>query len=137
MLLASPSSCAKLRREPVRTTLAIQLCVALLLSLAEAPFFHVHEEHVDHHQGPVAHTHQSAHRPDKQAGFNSHDEDSGAKELNWFQLEQRTPRTLPMVLAASCSFEPPQVIAISVHRERPRNHGPPLPVSLHPRAPPA
>ena len=121
----------------MRTAPAILLCLSLTLSFAEAPFFHVHDEHGDDHDGLVLHTHQSVpHAPDH-TEFDSADDDSDARELAWFQLERPAPQPLPIVFTSSPSAELPRCESARLSHERPRIHDPPGGAPLLPRAPPA
>ncbi len=121
----------------MQITLVAPLCVTLLLSLANAPFFHVHQRHTHHHEGPGTHTHLPSRPSSETAGIDATDEDADAKELNWFQFEQPRPQLLPIVLIDSSSLTIPQVVTVPANRELPRIHDPPFENSAHPRAPPA
>jgi hypothetical protein len=131
----------------VRAFLTIALCLALVLTLQQAPLLHVHEhgqaaEHVtaEHRHGLGAHTHRSPHsnRSRQDASqFEKADDNESVVSVPFFRSESPKASVQPAIILACPLMDTPTPFLVRVASERPRNHDPPFPSSLVPRAPPA
>mgnify|MGYP001587639233 CR=1 FL=1 len=111
---------------------------AVLLSLARAPFLHVHVENLDPgHAGGVAHSHLRPYGPPDAVSITARTADDDAVELPWSVSASPSPPVLDLELPGEQALFEPRVGSWTVREVRLHGHDPPFHPPRLPRAPPA
>jgi len=131
----------------VRSSIAIQVLLALGPAAFWAPFLHLHRhENSDHFarahraQTLVTHTHFPTCRPGDQPhsslATDAAQEDADAIFLDWFQANPQPAPSLEFVPAETTVVPAPEQTAVWIEVPVHRSHDPPLILSFGPRSPP-
>ena len=131
----------------VRSSIAIQVLLALGPAAFWAPFLHLHRhENSDHFarahraQTLVTHTHlptcRPGHLPHASLATGTTQEDADAIFLDWFQANPRPAPTLDFVPAETAVVPAPEQVAAWIEVPVHRSHDPPFILSFSSRSPP-
>lgn len=125
--------------------MSIQVLLALVPAVFEAPFLHLHG-HADTDHFLEANSRQTlVSHPHLSVGGYTHGrgaaiiscEDEDAVSLDWFQGGPQPVPNLEFVLVETAVILVPEPTAFWIEVPTHRSHDPPLAVSLSPRSPPA
>ena len=111
---------------------------ALLWGFAQAPFFHIHPEELEHPATSLAHLHVHAAPTVPGPSIGAHTDDDDAIDVEWgIAPPSAVAFLLEPAIFEALDIVPSPVISGAVVIPQPRGHDPPDLTPRHPRPPPA